>query len=504
MNVLDRLVAWFSPRAGCERIRYREALRNYDANRSDRFGNWRPPPSLSPERTDAPHRNAIRGKARDLERNNDVMQGVIGALERNVVGTGIHPQALVVSRGGVDQYRINDRLEELWAGWARKENCDITGCSSFYDIQRMFVRRKQVDGEVFVLIVAAPDEKIPFKLQIVEPDLLAEDVYESNGHKVHGGVEVDEYMKPVAYHFRLDEGMQNIVRVEASRAIHSFWKTRPQQLRGISGFAGSMERVRDIGEYIDAELKAARAAAANTGVVVSGKGAADSFGRSRRGADGERLEEIHVGMMNYVTQGDDVKFPQPGRPNVNAAGFITAIMRMIGIAGGLSYEVVSRDLSQVNYSSARQGHLEDRRTYQAWQLDLIDNLCRPVWKAFVESAVLAGLIQAPGYWNDKERYQKARWVAPGWPWIDPQKEATAAEKQLNLGIVTLAEICGSQGRDWQETLEQRKREQDYIEELGLKLGGTSAEPPADQNDDKEGEDDDTRPKKPVIPDDEGD
>ena len=58
---------------------------------------------------------------------------------------------------------------------------------------------------------------------------------------------------------------------------------------------------------------------------------------------------------------------------------------------------------------------------------------------------------------------------PGWEWIDPQKEAAAIEKQLTLGITTLADVCGKQGKDWYEILKQRKEEVDAACELGINL-----------------------------------
>ena len=53
----------------------------------------------------------------------------------------------------------------------------------------------------------------------------------------------------------------NATRVDASRVLPLFIKTRPQAVRGMSMFAQSMGAIRDSGEYMDAELMAARIAA---------------------------------------------------------------------------------------------------------------------------------------------------------------------------------------------------------------------------------------------------
>lgn len=474
LNIVDRFIAFFSPYAACERAVYREALRNYDAGRGDRFGGWLPPRNATPEETDAPYRSLLRARARDLERNNDVTQGIIGTLKRNVVGTGIVPQPLAPDD------KLRERISELWEGWTKKQNCDITGCSTFYELQKMFVQRKHVDGEIFCLFTLGGKGGVPLQLQMIEADLLAEEVvkYESGINKVHGGVEVDDFMRPVAYHFKLDPLTWEITRVPADRVLYSFDKTRPQQVRGITGLSCSMERVRDIGEYIDSELKAARIAAAHTGVVKTGVGAAAArIGRpQKRDRDGNVTQEIQAGLMNYLQTDEDIAFPPPGRPNVNAAGFVSAIMRFVGLATGLSYEQTARDLSKVNYSSARQGHLEDRRTYEEWQQDIINNFCQPVYEVFMDTLVLSGLVEIPDYWANRAKYSAARWVTPGWSWIDPQKEAAAGAMLLDWGLTTLEELCGGRGKNWQDVLTQRKREQEFAESIGVKLGTIEVKP----------------------------
>jgi lambda family phage portal protein len=465
LNFIDRIVAFFSPRAGCLRAYYREELasRNYDAARRDRFGGWVPPRNATPEETDAPHRSLLKARARDLERNSDVTGGILSSLERNVVGNGITPQPLVPG--------MNEKIMSLWEEWVEKDNCDITGCSTFYELQNLFVRRKHTDGEIFCLFALRGKGRVPLQIQMIESDLLAEEVikFESGMNMVYGGVEVDDYMRPIAYHFRLNPIKWDVIRVPAENVLHGFKKTRAQQVRGVSGLSSSMERVRDIGEYIDSELKAARAAAAHTGVVKTANGAAAQIGRVSK-KNGEQLQEIAPGTMNYLRTDEDITFPPPGRPNVAASPFVETILRFVGLSHGLSYEQTARDLSKVNYSSARQGHLEDRRTYEAWQRDLINNFCKPVYKVFMDTAVLSGALDIPGYWKNREEYVKARWITPGWSWIDPQKEAAASNALLADGLTTREELCGGRGKDWREVMLQIKEERDFAESIGLDLG----------------------------------
>ena len=467
MNALDKLIVYFSPKRGYQRMAYRSELeRNYTAARTDRFGKWYPR-NQPAELTDAPYRNLIKARARDLERNNGIVQGAVGVILRNVVGLGIKPQAVCVDEQGKELWEINDKIEEFWAEWINKENCDASRGQKFYQMQQMFLRRMIVDGDMLTIMGYNPNihAEFPLVLQLIESDLLAEDIIENKGRYVYGGVEVNDYMAPAAYHFRFDpKEMGNVQRIEASRVIHGFIKTRAPQTRGISALTGIMENVRDCGEFIESELKAARMASALTG-VVSSEQPGGSVGRQITAPSGQKITEIEIGTMLNLAPGEKADFATPGRPNGAVAPFVSAILRFIGMGLGLSYEALSRDLSQVNYSSAREGRLQDIKTYELLQQDLVDNFCQPIYRQWLDSMVLNGTINIPGYWNNKKKYQKCKWIKPGWKWVDPLKEAKGIETQLGMNMTTLQDACGQMGYDWQEVVEQRAREKAYIQEV---------------------------------------
>jgi capsid protein len=101
---------------------------------------------------------------------------------------------------------------------------------------------------------------------------------------------------------------------------------------------------------------------------------------------------------------------------------------------------------------------------------LIDHFCREVYTEWLISAYLSGeLGSIPDFWANKERYMAHEWISPGWQWIDPVKEVNAAVTSLGSGLTTLSQECASKGLDWQELLQQRAREQEYAQTLGLTL-----------------------------------
>ena len=182
------MIAFVSPERGMRRAAFRaayEEMRNYDAGNGSRLNaGWRVS-NYSAEMTDRGSREYVRARARDLERNSDIMNSVIWARKRNVIGSGFTLQAKT------EDEDVNSELERLWKKWCKARNCDVTGVQSLNQMLRMAVARKQVDGGILFVKRYTRDGMIPFSLQMVEVDEL-DTMHTMPGnpkHRVVGGIE---------------------------------------------------------------------------------------------------------------------------------------------------------------------------------------------------------------------------------------------------------------------------------------------------------------------------
>lgn len=469
MNVLDRAIAWISPESAYRRIGYRRAvdeMRSYDAAADDHLNaGWRAV-NAKAEVTDGMFRDTIRSRSRDLERNSDVLESVILAFERNVVGGGFKLQAKT------DNEELNTQIEELFKLWSRPKNCDVTQQQSFNEIVQMIVRRKKVDGGILVVMRYIDDGVVPLSLQLYEVDDLDSMVQSSSGKRIVNGIEYNEYNRPIAYYLKQYDPYGNYVgtseRVEARHVLFLFQKKRPSQLREMSELSSTLPRVRDMNQFMEAvsvkERVAALLAVLIKRVIPGGTGLGRGTPEKRSGYNGKMLSP---GMIMELNPGDDVHVVQPPAQAANSAEFIRLQQRLSGSSQGISYEVAARDMSQVNYSSARQGLNEDQKTYLMQQQYLIDHYFIPIYEAFIESAILAGKLSIKDFHSKKEAYLKHEWIAPGMKWIDPLKEANANKVALETNQTTLAEIAGSTGNDWREIIDQRAKELEYMREKGV-------------------------------------
>lgn len=475
-NILDNIISWFSPSAGYRREAWRQSLnqmRGYDAGGYDRLNSRWTAYNQSAEQTDRYSRDVIRARARDLERNSDMANSVIKAFERNVIGLGWTLQA------NTGKEKLDDQIEELWKDWCKKKNCDVTGTQSFNQMLRMIVTRKKVDGGILLKKCYTSDGILPFQLQTIEVDELddSQSVPHNKENKVCGGIEFNRYNKPVGYwikQYSID-GFDNIepIYVSSKDIIFLFTKKRPSQVREVSDFAPTITRIRDANEYMTAvsvkeRIMACLAVFIKKSLPVSGIGRdRNEINVDRKDYDGK---SIVPGMIKELNAGDEVQVVNPSGQGADSTDYIKLQQRLIGAGQGLSYEATSRDMSQSNYSSARQGSIEDGQTYIS-EIELIQELMDEVYETFIISAVLSGKLNINNFWDSKKKYFRHKWVAAPKKWIDPLKEANAQKIALQTGQKTFMQIAAENGKDWKEQLDEIITVLEYGKEKGIDLGG---------------------------------
>jgi capsid protein len=114
---------------------------------------------------------------------------------------------------------------------------------------------------------------------------------------------------------------------------------------------------------------------------------------------------------------------------------------------GITYEALSGDLSNVNFSSGRMGRLEMDRNVAAWQmLMLIPQMLQPIGAWAVEGW---RLIQ-----QDAVAAVKLDWVPPNRPLIDPNREITALRDKVKAGFASRSSVIRELGYDPERVMEE--------------------------------------------------
>lgn len=472
---LDNIISFISPEWGAKREAWRQSLyemRSYDAGDYSRGNsNWRVT-NQSAEYTDKYSRDNVRARARDLERNSDMMNSVIGAYKRNVIGGGY----ILQSKTGSDE--INDVIESAWRKWCKKQNCDVTGTQSFTQMMRMCMKRKKIDGGILIVKRYTSDGFLPFKLQTFEVDELdnSQMTPKIQGNKVVGGIELNEYNKPVGYWIRqypVDSlELTTPVYIEAKDVIFLYTKHRPSQIREMSDMSPTITRIRDANEFMVAVSVKERIAACLSVFIkktIPTTGIGRGIGVGQGSLHDYQGKSITPGMIKELNAGDEIQVVNPAGQATDAASYIKLQQRLVGAGQGISYEATSRDMSESNYSSTRQGIIEDEMTY-AEEKEMLTEVMDEIFETFVISLWLSGNIQIKDFWENKDKYLDHAWIIAPKKWIDPQKEANANKIALNTGQKTFKQIAAEQGKDWKEQIEEIADVLAYAREFGIDMG----------------------------------
>jgi len=431
----------------------------------------------------------LRQRTRQTCRDNVYARQAQRSIVQNVIGTGVRIQCDVRKlRGGKLDTKINDTIEAAWKEWIRYDSCSASGRDSLDDMSRLIVKSLFESGEVFVRLIKRPfgRSKVPFALELLESDQLDDD-YEGTPSKTTSwrmGIERDAFQRAKRYAFFKKHpgdtpfptpvGEKRHMILPASEVIHLFIADRPGQTRGVSWLASALQDLHHLSGFQEASVIRARAASSLMGFISSPEGELDPGGEVM---DEERVSEFQPGVWKYLAPGETAHVPQLDAPSGEFEPFLRAMLRGLASGCGVSYESVSRDFSQTNYSSSRLSLIEDRDHYRTIQGFLQERFFQPVFDQWLELAVLGNTLDLPTFETEPDRFKRVRWLFRGWNYVDPQKEIQAAKEAVKAGFKTQAQVVAESGGDLEELMASRKREVDQAAQLNLAFDTNPASTP---------------------------
>ena len=224
----------------------------------------------------------------------------------------------------------------------------------------------------------------------------------------------------------------------------------------------ALMKVNMLDGYSDAELVAARVSAAKLGFIIPGE--TDQYQGDGEQLDGSQLMDAEPGSWEVLAKGSTVQPWDPQHPNASFSAFVNVMLRGIACAADVSYHSLTGDLSQVNYSSARIGLLDERDTWSMLQQHFIEHVAEPIFERFKEALMLS---RRTTFSPMEAQNVQASWRPRRWAWVDPQKEISAAQQAVDLCVKSRKQIIEEQGGDSELTWTELKAETDRLKTDGL-------------------------------------
>lgn len=449
----------------------------------------------------------LRARARQLCANNEHGRRFLSLVANNVIGHAgpvLQVRAYMMS-GGLDK-TANDAVEMAWAQWCK--SADVRGLMDFAALQRVAIKAVARDGESLIRIVRNSSLTHGIGLQILEADRIDSDINTTlrNGNVVRMGVEVNSLLQPVAIYVKSrhpgdprDNGTNTTQRVAASELLHPFLVERAEQVRGATWLHAVLLRMNMLHAYEEAAVVAARVGAAKMGVFTRNEDAPNALAGIADGVSASGVPQMSAEAGEFINLPPGYKLESwdPDYPHQNFDSFLKACFR--GVAAGLDVAAhnLTGDMTEVNYSSARIAELGERDAWKTLQGWWVQRVAFPVYRAWLESALLRGEIRFPetGKALPADKLQKftdaARFQPRTWSWVDPAKEIAAIRDEIALGINSRTAAAASQGREFEDIVDELGQEQALLQAAGLPTGTAPAPatPPADASGDDSNDDD---------------
>uniref|UniRef100_UPI002269EE11 phage portal protein n=1 Tax=unclassified Sphingomonas TaxID=196159 RepID=UPI002269EE11 len=295
-TLIDRAVAAINPAAGLARMADRTRLaasatmfgggaggyRGAQADRGKRRG-WFAR-SRSANADILPGSERMRAEQRDAAMNQPIATAAINRKVTFTIGTGL--MAIPAINGTAlgltpdEQEAWEQRIATDYDAYMASKDVDASRQATGYGVQAIVERGTITSGDMLALRVMPenqPGRVTETAWQLVEADRLRNPPTVADGGRdpktgniIAGGVEVDRYWNPVAYHILKQHpgDLQMLYaaglvpeRIEAwdttldlPRVVHVYKKERAEQVRGVGLLATVLEPLKMVSDLSDAEL----------------------------------------------------------------------------------------------------------------------------------------------------------------------------------------------------------------------------------------------------------
>lgn len=412
--------------------------------------------------------------------NNPYASRYLSLLENNVIGeNGVGLQAQAKDANGQLDQVANEAHEAAWKEWQKAENCDVTGKLNFIAIQKLVLKTVAREGEILIRQCVGKDvSPWGFALQLIDPRRL--DIYKNeknlkNGHFIRFGIEFNQYGKPINYYINKDEDayyMQQSARehyiIPAEEIIHLFLPVYVDQKRGLPWYSNVLMRMNMLNGFEEAAVEHARAGACQMGFITNSDPEAYDDEDDKTNMDMEI--EASPATFHELPPGYKVEKFDPNYPNGEFDVFSKSILRSIAVGLNAGYSSVSGDLSSVNFSSLRQGILDEREVWKGLQEWFKSGFCEKVHAYWLKYSLLYSRIKCGnGYLKPEriEKYKNVTWSMRRWSWVDPVKDVNAAAISVQNGFRSRSDVIREQGRDPDDVWNEVEKENETIKTKGI-------------------------------------
>lgn len=453
-------------------------------------------------------KSAVRA-VRQAERSQVHVTGGLDRKANMVVGASIRvlPQVdyeiLGLTRDqGID---LGKQFEQNFRDWAYDPKA-FNDSEGHYDFggQMLMAYRNYIgaDAETAGIIHFSPDRMKKYgtrwatHLQVIDPQRIGTPSDKMDSHEVFEGRRLDRWGRMIGIYVQ-DFSEVAPDQVTASHtyypretssgrphAFHFFKKSRAGQQRGLSPLVTVLKQGAMLGKFDDAQLASA-ALNALFAIYVKSTGTPEAIAAQlnpQAGADDPRVAfyekqraklKFGSARLTVLPQGDELVMEAINRAAQDTDAFVNQFLRKFAVAVDIPFELLAGNYSNANYSSIRAALVDAWRSVLAERSLFFRHVPSLVYQVVCEEAIARGRVTlpagAPDFREHRAAYCRAQFIGPPMGWVDPKREAEAAEILLRNKLTSHSQEIMSRGDDVEDVFEAWGRNIELAELNGFDL-----------------------------------
>jgi capsid protein len=393
--------------------------------------------------------------------------GMVRGVEKDIVDLAVGPGIFWFP--GTDSDAWNEAaFAWLWE-WAKI--ADVSARTTFWESQRMRVKHKFWDGELYTLHASSAATGWP-QYQLIRAHNCGNFGLEDTT-AWHDGIRLNAQLRPVAYRFRQDA--ERFITVPASAIVHSYMLEDADQVHGVVAPHYAINHIHDILDLLKLEKAAVKELARTSRVITTESGEDDSNdGPNHFDNDddtdatdpadrGLPLEQVFGPEIVRLRTGEKLEAFASQRPSSTFTGFIDYLGREITAGTGFPYEY-SWNREKLNSAALRSILDKVRIAILDWRANEIED-SQPIIMRALAWAMESGELPFHPQWFRGEFIGGA-----ADPTIDKGRDGREDRENVKAALDNFKLYWARQGKWWKTQLRQKAIEAAYIDQLAKDYG----------------------------------
>ena len=484
------------------------------------------PPLLSADMEILPDKSVLDARARDMFRNDAYVQSGAQTHKDSIVGSAYFlnakPNSKLLGKDEAWEEDFQEEVESLFTTWAESPSklIDAAEQNDFTGLIRLAVGVSTYTGEVLATAEWLRDNRREFAttIQLVDTDRLTQPYKELDNPLIKGGIKHDRNGRHLSYFVRVTHPSEYrqialLPNGEYYREVEAekpwgrkqvmFFReqNRVDQTRAVSDLVAGLKELAITKKFRDITLQNAVVNAMYAATIESELPAEAVYQQLGGGNLGDGVadyaESVLTAMSEYANGAqhmkiDGIKIPHlfPGtKLNLRPAGtpggvgqqFEQSLLRYLAATLNISYEELSKDYTNTNYSSARAAMAATWKFMQARKKYFADAMANSIYRLWLEEAINNDKLKtfpaseaAILYTNNRlnlmfDTLSAADWTGAARGQIDELKETQAAVLRIKYGLSTHEKELARLGEDWRKIFRQKERENKEMEKRNIFL-----------------------------------